>query len=173
MQKKIFLKEVGGLKSPQIGTCMQLLTQILTSLGMCLQLLVREFLQPHYSLDKGLSIYDVTNFLKILVQILIHLSFLLFLKDLLLYVMQKEIHLNKINQNFGTICHTEACITFSRLAAKLSGLAKKFRGRSLKIQPQPNISLMVRINNRFLRERGMSSTPIMEYQVYLCIFQKK
>jgi hypothetical protein len=28
------------------------------------------------------------------------------------------------------------------------------------------------INNRFLRERGMASNPKMEYQVFLCIFQK-
>ena len=28
------------------------------------------------------------------------------------------------------------------------------------------------LNNRFLRERGMASTPKMEYQVFLCIFQK-
>ena len=28
------------------------------------------------------------------------------------------------------------------------------------------------INNRFLRERGMVSNPKMEYQVFLCIFQK-
>ena len=27
-------------------------------------------------------------------------------------------------------------------------------------------------NNRFLRERGMVSNPKMEYQVFLCIFQK-
>jgi hypothetical protein len=27
-------------------------------------------------------------------------------------------------------------------------------------------------NNRFLRERGMASTPKMEYQVFLCILQK-
>ena len=27
-------------------------------------------------------------------------------------------------------------------------------------------------NNRFLREEGMASTPKMEYQVFLCIFQK-
>ena len=26
--------------------------------------------------------------------------------------------------------------------------------------------------NRFLRERGMLSNPKMEYQVFLCIFQK-
>ena len=26
--------------------------------------------------------------------------------------------------------------------------------------------------NRFLRERAMASTPKMEYQVFLCIFQK-
>ena len=28
------------------------------------------------------------------------------------------------------------------------------------------------LNNRFLRERDMVSTPNMEYQVTLCIFQK-
>ena len=28
------------------------------------------------------------------------------------------------------------------------------------------------INNRFLRERGMPSNPKMEYQFFLCIFQK-
>ena len=28
------------------------------------------------------------------------------------------------------------------------------------------------LNNRFLRERGMASNPKMEYQVFLCIFQK-
>ena len=27
-------------------------------------------------------------------------------------------------------------------------------------------------NNKFLRERGMASNPKMEYQVFLCIFQK-
>ena len=27
-------------------------------------------------------------------------------------------------------------------------------------------------NNRFLRERGKASNPKMEYQVFLCIFQK-
>ena len=28
------------------------------------------------------------------------------------------------------------------------------------------------LNNRFLREKGMASDPKMEYQVFLCIFQK-
>ena len=27
-------------------------------------------------------------------------------------------------------------------------------------------------NNRFLKERGMVSTPKMKYQIFLCIFQK-
>ena len=35
-------------------------------------------------------------------------------------------------QNFGTVCHTEVCITFLRLAAELSELAKKI----MKLQPQ-------------------------------------
>ena len=34
-------------------------------------------------------------------------------------------------------------------------------------QQQQNV-----INDRFLRERGMASTPKVEYQVFLCIFQK-
>ena len=32
--------------------------------------------------------------------------------------------------------------------------------------------VIIFLNNRFLRERGMASTPKMEYQVLLCIFQK-
>ena len=39
------------------------------------------------------------------------------------------------NQNFGTIFHAEVCLTLLRLAAKLSELAKDFRGSSFKIQP--------------------------------------
>ena len=32
--------------------------------------------------------------------------------------------------------------------------------------------LGILLNNRFLREKGMASTLKMEYQVFLCIFQK-
>ena len=32
-----------------------------------------------------------------------------------------------MNQNFGTICHTEVYLTFSRLGAKLSGAIAKER----------------------------------------------
>ena len=46
--------------------------------------------------------------------------------------MQKERYQSQINQNFATVCHTEDCLTFSRLAAKLSEMIAKFRGRSLK-----------------------------------------
>ena len=31
---------------------------------------------------------------------------------------------------------------------------------------------MITINSKFLRERDMAFTPKMEYQVFLCIFQK-
>ena len=48
--------------------------------------------------------------------------------------MQKERYQSQINQNFGTFCHTEVCLTFSRLAAKLSEMIAKFQGPSLKIQ---------------------------------------
>ena len=39
-----------------------------------------------------------------------------------LLVIQKERHQSQINQNFGTICHTEVCLTFLRFTAKLSEL---------------------------------------------------
>ena len=48
--------------------------------------------------------------------------------------MQKERYQSQINQNFGTVCHTEVCLTFSRLPAKLSEMITKFWGCSLKIQ---------------------------------------
>ena len=35
-----------------------------------------------------------------------------------------------------------------------------------------NQGLKNQLNNRFLRERGMVSTPKMEYQVFLCVFQR-
>jgi len=37
----------------------------------------------------------------------------------------------------------------------------------------PHCVTLNTLNNRFLRERGMVSNPKMEYQVLLCIFQKK
>jgi hypothetical protein len=40
--------------------------------------------------------------------------------------MQKEKFQSQINHKFGIVCHTEVCLTFSRLAAKLSELANKF-----------------------------------------------
>jgi hypothetical protein len=55
--------------------------------------------------------------------------------------MQKERYQSQINQNFETICHTEVCLTFSRLAAKLSEMIAKFLGRSLKIQHRSSFDL--------------------------------
>ena len=71
----------------------------------------------------------------------LHGSFLLFLKDLLLLILQKERYKSQINQNFATNCHTEVCLTFSRLAAKFSDMIGKFRGRSLKVQPRWSFDL--------------------------------
>ena len=42
----------------------------------------------------------------------------------------KSLRNNKNSQNFGIICHTEVCLTFSRLAAKLLEMIAKFLGRS-------------------------------------------
>ena len=47
----------------------------------------------------------------------------------------------KKNQNFGTVCHTEDCLTFSRLAAKLSEMITNFWCRNLKIQHQTSFDL--------------------------------
>ena len=55
--------------------------------------------------------------------------------------MQKEGYQSQINQNFGTVCHTEVCLTFLRLGAKISGTIAKFRGRSLKIQHRSSFDL--------------------------------
>ena len=41
-----------------------------------------------------------------------------------------------------------------------------------KIKRLIKLSACTLLNNRFLRERGIASTPKMEYQVFLCIFQK-
>ena len=48
---------------------------------------------------------------------------------------------NNKNQNFRTVCHTEVCLTFSRLAANLSEMITKFRSRSLRIQHQSSFDL--------------------------------
>ena len=55
--------------------------------------------------------------------------------------MQKERYQSQINQNFEIVCHTEVCLTFSRLAAKLSEMIAKFRVRSLKIQHRLSFDL--------------------------------
>ena len=48
--------------------------------------------------------------------------------------MKKERNQSEINQNFGTVFHTNVCLTFLRLEAKLSEMITNFGGRSLKIQ---------------------------------------
>jgi hypothetical protein len=40
--------------------------------------------------------------------------------------MQKERYQNQINQNFGSVCYTKVCLTFLRLATKLSEMITKF-----------------------------------------------
>ena len=55
--------------------------------------------------------------------------------------MQKKKYQSQINQNFGTVCYTEVCLTFLKLAAKFSELSKKFQGRSLKVLPWSSFDL--------------------------------
>jgi hypothetical protein len=59
-------------------------------------------------------------------KVLIYLSFLLFLRDLLFEVMQKERYQSQINQNFGTVCQEKSALHFLRLAAKLLEMITKF-----------------------------------------------
>ena len=40
------------------------------------------------------------------------------------------------------------------------------------LKSKATIDTFLIFNNRFLRKRGMASTPKMEYQIFLCIFQK-
>ena len=54
------------------------------------------------------------------------------LKPLFLHYLQEGKYKRQLNQNFGIVCHTEICLTVSRLAAKLSNMIAKFRGHSLK-----------------------------------------
>ena len=55
--------------------------------------------------------------------------------------MQKERYQSQINQNFATICHTEVCLSFSRLAAKLSEIITRFWDCNLKIQHPTSFDL--------------------------------
>ena len=46
-----------------------------------------------------------------------------------------------VENQIETVCQTEVCLTFSMLAAKLSEIITKFRGRSLKMQYQSSFDL--------------------------------
>ena len=65
--------------------------------------------------------------------------------------MQKGRYQSQINQKFGTVCHTKVCLTFSKLAAKLSELITKFQRRSLKIQSRLFFNLNGLKNGTFLK----------------------
>ena len=44
--------------------------------------------------------------------------------------MQKERYQSQINQNFGTICHSEICLTFSRLKPEFLETDKKIMSKT-------------------------------------------
>ena len=48
---------------------------------------------------------------------------------------------NKEDQKMRMLEHKEACLTLLRFAVKFSEVAKKYQGRSLKIQPQTSFDL--------------------------------
>jgi hypothetical protein len=87
-----------------------------------------------------------------------------------------EMQQSQINQNFGTVCHTEDCLTFLRWGAKLLGTIAKVRGRSLKIQPSEVIrpprprKATVRIKNKC--HWIIPFFPLMQKiaSVFLCFF---
>jgi hypothetical protein len=53
-----------------------------------------------------------------------------------------------------SVCHT-VCLTFLMLAAELSELAKKFRGHSLKTQPQTSFDLTNGPSKHFQRSLNL------------------
>ena len=63
--------------------------------------------------DSNLAQYTIT-----------YISFCITYKSTIKY----EIQQSQINQNFGTVCHIEVYLTFSRIGTKLSGTIGKFRG---------------------------------------------
>ena len=55
------------------------------------------------------------------------------------------------------VCNTEVCLTFLRLAAKLSEMIAKFRGRSLKIQHRSYFDL-----------NGLKNGPSLHFKNSIC-----
>ena len=80
--------------------------------------------------------------------------------------MQKERYQSQINQNFGTVCHTEVCLTFSRLADKLSKMITKFRGRNLKIQHRTHFDLNG-LKNSLTKNVGNSLKSMEIFQILI------
>ena len=74
----------------------------------------------------------------------------------------KSLRNNKNSQNFGIVCHTEVCLNFSRLAAKLSGMITKFQGCSLKIQHRSYFDL-----------NGLKNGPSLHFKNRLNAFVPK
>jgi hypothetical protein len=77
--------------------------------------------------------------------------------------MQKERYQSQINQNFETDCHTEVCLNFSSLAAKLSEMITKFGGCSLKIQHRSSFDLnSLKNGKRKYFENSLKSMQIFQ-----------
>ena len=70
----------------------------------------------------------------------------------------REAGVRELERKFGALCRAVAV-----------RVAEKEKGSNGTESSTVSIPFL---NNRFLRERGMASTLQMEYQVFLCIFQK-
>ena len=74
--------------------------------------------------------------------------------------------------NYEQLDHTNSASTFDRLLQVLSEAIRRiFPGKTFFVINYDTHSVWF-FNNRFLRVRCMASNPKMEYQVFLCIFQK-
>ena len=72
----------------------------------------------------------------------------------------------RINQKFGSICHTEVNLTFLRLAAKRPEMIAKFQGRSLKNQPWSSFDLNG-LNNGMRKYFRNSIKPFQILQILM------
>ena len=69
-------------------------------------------------------------------------------------------------------CHYSRLYIRRSYRRQLRSVLCKLLGFCKKKEIGLNNYYQIMINNRFLRERSMTSNPKMEYQIFLCIFQK-
>jgi hypothetical protein len=80
--------------------------------------------------------------------------------------MQKEIYQSQINQNFGSVCYTKVCLTFLRLATKLSEMITKFEAVASKFNINRPLTSMASMASK------TASTNVFKLASIQCISSK-